>query len=251
MKKLLLFIGFMLVTTVAQAENTFWIKGGLSFYNEETFCADSNPSFGIDPEHNCGNNFNGKNFFIQVSPGNVRGKLNGSKLGYRVEPWIGYSQTGKTDAAGDAENYGYNNAGELDEYEQVKLTNLTVKSFQFGTNLFLDYEVLPDLTIYGGPVAGFELSKITTETAQFYYDLDTATGVFVEEKQWAYNRTSGWSSNFIYGAEVGGEYKITKTVALGAFAGILQHSDMVDSASDSQWNQGVEIRAGSGLTFYW
>ncbi len=251
MKKLLFFIVFMLVTTIAQAENTYWIKGGMSFFSDETFCSNNSPSFHNNPENNCGHNFNGKNFFIQVSPGNVRGKINGSKLGYRLEPWIGYSQTGKTEAAGDADSYGYNNAGELDEYDQLILSNLSVKNFQLGTNLYLDFELLPNFTIYGGPVAGFELSQISGEATGFYYDLDTATGEFEETKEWAYHNVSEWVSNFIYGAEIGGEYKITKTVALGAFAGILQHSDMFSLISSSQWNQGTEIRAGTGLTFYW
>ncbi len=252
MKKLLLFIVFMLIATTAQAENTSWIKGGLSLFEDEIFCTDNYDliyTYGL--EELCGNNFNGKNFFIQASPVNIRGKLNGSKLGYRVEPWMGYSQTGNTDFVGGIEDGDWV-GGQLEYWFQTKISNLTVKNFQFGTNLFLDFEVLPDFTIYGGPVAGFEISQISAKVEHFNYELDTATGVVAETKRGGHNNVSEWDSNFIYGAEVGGEYKITKNVALGAFAGFLQHGAMVHGNETlSEWNQGAEIRAGTGLTFYW
>ncbi len=251
MKKLLFFIVFMLVTTIAQAENTSWIKGGLSFFDGETFCTANNPIFDNDTTGTrCGNNFEGKSFFIQVSPINFRGKFDGSKLGYRFEPWMGYSQTGKTDAESDIEGQLSNN-GVVVVFTDTELTDLSVKNFQFGTNLFLDFEVLPNLTIYGGPVAGFEISQISAEVTQYGNVLDVTTGEYVEEIIEGYHSQSEWVSNFIYGAEIGGEYKITKTLALGAFAGFLQHGAMFDGESESKWNQDTEIRAGTGLTFYW
>ncbi len=252
MKKLLFFIVFMLVTTIAQAENTSWIKGGLSFFDGEHFCADSNPALSDEPQERCGNKFDEKNFFVQVSPINVRGKFNGSKLGYRLEPWMGYSQTGNTDTDGAKEDIWLYQGTLLVEYDQVKLTNLSVKNFQLGTNLFLDYEVLPDLTIYGGPVAGFEISQISAEATHYFYERLSPDGdEFDETIEDGHYNTSEWVSNFIYGAEIGGEYKITKNVALGAFAGFLQHGTMFDGESESKWDQDVEIRAGTGLTFYW
>ena len=246
MKKFLFFIGFMLLTTIAQAENTSWIKGGLSFFNGETFCTDNNPSFSDDPQDRCGNNFDGYSFFIQVSPINVRGKFNGSKLGYRFEPWMGYSQTGNTEVETIEEEVFDTDV--LESYAKIKFTKLNIKNFQFGTNLFVDFEIVPDVTIYGGPVAGFELSQISAAVTDTDHFLDSA---FEGEVTDGFHSTSEWASNFIYGAEVGAEYKITKTVAFGAFAGILQHSSMYDDGSESQWNQGTEIRAGTGLTFYW
>ncbi len=250
MKKFFFFIVLMLFTTIAQAENTTWVKGGLSFFDGETFCNDNNASFGDDPKDRCGDNFEGNSFFIQVSPINVRGKFNSSKLGYRIEPWMGYSQTGDTDAVGGQE-YGYFQNGVLVAFLQAKLTNLSIKNFQFGTNLFLDFEVMSDFTVYGGPVAGFEFSQLSSEVTEYDNELDPATGEFVETLYYGRHKTSKWVSNFIYGAEVGAEYNITKNVTFGAFAGILQHSPMFDYPSKSQWNQGTEVRAGTGFTVYW
>ncbi len=249
MKKFVFFIGFMMFATVAHAENTSWIKGGLSFFNGESFCTNNNPSFGDDPQNRCGDDFDGKNFFIQVSPINIRGKLNDSKFGYRFEPWMGYSQTGDTEVETLEEQEFDGDI--LEFFAKIKFTKLNVKNFQLGTNLFLDFEVMPDITIYGGPVVGIELSRINAEVTDTDNELNTVTGEFDVEVTDGDIYSSGWSSNFIYGAEVGAEYKITKTVALGTFAGILQHHSMTDKESYSQWNQGSEIRAGTSLTFSW
>lgn len=249
MKKFLFFMVFMLFATVAQAERTPWIKGGLSFFDGEKFCTDNNPSFDQNIQNRCGDNFDGKSFFIQASPVNLRGKFDGSKLGYRLEPWIGYSQTGNTDSEGGQEDEGFVN-GVLDSYNQTKFTNLNIKNFQIGTNLFLDFEIMPDVTVYGGPVVFYQFSKLTAEVTHYGYD-SNASGGFDETLDDGHYSTSEWDSDYGYGANLGLEFKITKTLALNTFAGVLKHGSMYDEVSESQWDQDTEIRAGLGVTAFW
>lgn len=247
------FICSMLFATIAQAENTSWIKGGLSSLGDQEDCAfernrgergrgDIKKCVGDDVLKSSGE------FFFQISPINVRNKIDRVKgLGYRLEPWIGYSEAKISSEI--TEEIRWSKSG-----NRTLTFDATVKNIQFGTNLFLDYTIIKDLEIYAGPMIGFEMSKITGETSRIY----SGRRPHIHSD----NIITDFDTNFFWGGEAGAEYKLLKDISLGAFVSLINRDNNTyayqkgngDSDGDERFGEfdlGTEVRAGVGLTYYW
>lgn len=87
MKKIYFFMLFLLIPAVGFADNTSWIKGGGSWGDLSNCSADAEGNQVCDDDIDTEDEF-----FFQVSPLNVRKKINKSKFGVRFEPWMGYSE---------------------------------------------------------------------------------------------------------------------------------------------------------------
>ena len=87
MKRTIIVMLLLLIPSLAFADNTSWVKGGLAWGDLEGCDVD-----GSGPA-NCQDLDTEDEFFFQVSPFNVRTKINKSKFGVRFEPWMGYSQS--------------------------------------------------------------------------------------------------------------------------------------------------------------
>lgn len=229
---LIFVFGIVLFSSTAYGQSTTWLKGGVSIFGKKN--QGSILSHDIPEDLKISHPF-----FIQMSPASKRGNLNDSKsLGYRFEPWIGYSQATQKFSPKRKLSSGPNDARVYD-------FDITLKSVQFGTNLFLDYKITQKLQIYSGPMVGFEINKAS---GKYNRDFINRRGkeIFSEE---FYN--SRFAFSFFYGGEAGIEYSILPNISIGAFGAMIQHAENVYSLSNLQIKPRGEIRAGMGLSFHW
>lgn len=255
MKKVLIIMMVLLLPGVAFAENTSWIKGGKA-WGDLTACtyaeeADLKSASCVDADTE-------DEFFFQVSPFNVRGKINKSKVGYRFEPWIGYSQSSASESNTFDGQLALDSSGPVPAPNINSSVDYDFKNIQLGFNMFLDYEVINNFEVYGGPLIGFEVNEISAEANVNQANLaDTDPAVL--DPIAGFNADgiydSGFDSNFFWGGEFGAEYKIMPAVAIGGFMQWIVHdnnihADIADAGGASN-DLGTEMRAGAGLTYYW
>lgn len=271
MKKALIILLVLLIPSLAFAGNTSWVKGGAA-WGDLSACiyeTDDNSRIGTFGSSACQDVDTENEFFVQISPVNIRGKINGSKFGYRMEPYFGYSQMkgsiNDTEldnvdrAAKDADDLLDPPLGVTPFYPLINRGNdITIKNIQFGVNLFVDAEVIPKLTVYGGPTLGFEVNEITSrESINQAESAGDPLDILNFPAQESINSDriydTGFDSNFFWGAEVGAEYKILSNVALGGFMQWINHDVNIhsDVAEGMTANLGTETRAGVGITYYW
>lgn len=377
MKKALIIMLVLLLPAVASADGTSWIKGG-GTWGDLSGCdfTDGTKSCNDDVETD-------DEYFMQVSPINVRKKINKSKFGVRFEPWMGYSQksaafssdrdNGTVDdpenpsinaqprvqelgeildadivagqqaggtivslvevpegldedgrlrapytrvatpgevatpgtliirdavagAGGDARDAVAGSsyvdaisAGQLSLPDLYSLNDMKFKNYELGINMFVDYTVIKNLEIYGGPIVGYEMSQVSysqisnqdafadptnTEFIPGVLGVDevvdangvvTTPGVdraVAQEAQTNPNlqnavvnrervATSKIDGGFFYGGEIGAEYKMFDVVALGGFVQWIQHDENIHGDLDLSIDNGTETRAGASLTYYW
>lgn len=126
--------------------------------------------------------------------------------------------------------------------EALGLNDLKFKNIQLGMNMFLDYTVMKNVEVYGGPFVGFEVSKIAYRQEKSGQAGDTTN----TETQ----GSTRFDTGVFWGGEFGAEVKVFDVVALGGFMQVLKHEgDIYNDLGIS--NQGTETRVGAGLTYYW
>lgn len=213
MKFIPFIIAILSVSVPAQAENYSWIKGGIGFGNTEACvsgtCYDNTSQPQLETS---------RDFFVAVSPGSYRARLF-KDLGLRIEPFGEYSER---DVRIEFPGNTFNVDGEQ-------------KEFALGVNLFFDYRIAPEWTLYVGPKAGLQFSKIDA-------DAGNAPGTVVN---------TDIDYDFFPGVEAGMEYRVSRQMALGAFWAWANPDKYQDQTFQLKYDHDRGHRVGLSLTVFW
>lgn len=207
MKKFII-LAVLLFATNANAGTYSWVKGGVGFGTFDA-CV-SNICF------ENGEIETSRDFFIQISPVSVRRELT-KDFGLRIEPYGGYSER-------DLRYEGYS-----------VVFDGEVKEFQVGGNLFFDYKVTKNVTVYAGPTAGLEFSQIEGS-------IQGAGPEFLAETDIMYN--------FYPGAEAGAEYRIGN-IGVGAFWRWTNPDSYQDQTYQVKYDNDRGHQVGGQFKLYW